>query len=488
MKPLLSVLALMLTATAVTAQDPRLLFSRPAVPPREALDRLNLQLGWRTYIPVESGRDGIYSVQFTGREMFVQTRSGMVVSLDPETGETHWRSLPGLPYRDKHPVGYNSALVFVVDATTLYALSRATGAVVWQFDLPDAVIAAPAADEEQVYLSFGGGVTTVYAITRGMPPKPARKNDMLAAPPAGGAGGPETMPAPGGGTPPPPPPTNDPLAPKVGDREAAAATGPYSMQKFRPYPRWTPPPLLSLFEHHLDAGQERPPLLTNEFMMLTDRRGTLLGLSKYQRAEAFRFPTGGQITAPSAQYGDIAYAPSQDQNVYALNIATGRSPWHYTLPTEVYWPPQVTDQDVYLSPAGAGLYRLLRETGQLVWHSGPAQRFLAANPKFVYATDRSGRLLVLDQWRGTYLSGYDTHDYVVPISNEYTDRFYLAANDGLLICLHDREYVTPVQMRRPTEKLMIPLKGLQEAGTAPVEKPKEGPAKPPDNPAMEKPR
>ena len=478
MKPLLSVLALVLTATAVTAQDPRL-FTRPQVPPREALERLNLQVGWHTTIPVESRRDRIYSVQITGREIFVQTRSGLLVSLDPETGQTRWRVLPGMPYRDIHPVGYNSVLVFVVNGTTLYALNRATGGIVWQFDLPDALIAAPAADEEQAYLSLGSGKVNAYVILRGMPPKPSRKTDLLPPPPEGGGpGGPETMPSPGGG--PPPPASYDPLAPKAGDREAAAASGPFTAQTFRPFPRWTPPPLNLLFEQHLDNSLEQPPLLTNVFMLLTDRRGTLLALSKYQPVEAFRYPTEGQITAPLAQYGDLAYAASQDQNLYALNIATGRSQWRYTVPTQVYWPPQVNDQDVYLSPAGAGLYRLLRETGQLVWQNGTAQRFLGSNPKFVYATDRSGRLLVLDQRRGTVLSGYDTHDFVVPISNPYSDRFYLAANDGLLICLHDREYAAPLQMRKPEEKLLLPVRGLQEAGTAPAEKPKEAPAKPPD--------
>jgi hypothetical protein len=486
MKSLLSVLALVLTAGAVTAQDPRL-FSRPMIPPREALDRLNLQLGWRTYIPVEGRRDGIFTVQLTGREMLVQTRNGMIVSLDAETGETRWRALPGLPYRDKHPLGYNSALVFAVNGTTLYALSRPTGAVVWQFDLPDALVAAPEADEDQVYLSMGGGKISVYRILRGMPPKPARKSDMLPEPTGGGApGGPEAMPSPAGG---PPHAAYDPLAARVGDREAAAASGPYTEQTFRPPARWIPPPLLLLDEQHLEINLERPPLLTPEFMLLTDVRGTLFGMSKYQHVEAYRYPTGGLITAPLAQYGELAYAASQDQNLYALNITTGRSPWRYTFPTQIYWPPQVTDQDIYVSPAGAGLYRLLRETGQLVWQNATAQRLLAANPKFVYATDRSGRLLVLDQRSGRVLSGYDTHDYVVPISNGYTDRFYLAANDGLLICLHDREYPAPVPMRRLPEKLLQPTQRLREAGTAVEEKPKEPAAKPPDNDAgMDKPK
>jgi outer membrane protein assembly factor BamB len=477
MKSLLSVLALVLTAAAATAQDTSL-FTRPLVPPREALDRLNLQLGWRTYVPVDSRRDGIFSVQLTDREMFVQTRSGLLVSLDPETGETRWRTLPGLAYRHKVPVGYNSVLVFVVNGTQLYALSRSTGATVWQFDLPDAAITAPVADEEQLYVVLGNGRVNIYLIARGMPPKPVRKNDMLPTPaPAGGAGGPETMPAPAGE---PPPPGRDPLSPSVGARQAAAATGPYTEATFRPPSRWTPPPLVLVFQHLLENGLERAPVLTSEFMLLADNKGLLIGMSKYQHLETFRYPTGGPITAPVAQYGELAYAVSQDQNLYALNMVTGRSPWRYAVPTPTFWPPQVNDQDVYLSPAGSGLYRLLRETGQLVWHNDTAERFLASNPKFVYATNRSGMLVVLDQRRGRYLSGYDTHDYAVPISNEFTDRIYLAANDGLVICLHDREYATPVQMRKPAEKLTVPVKKLMEAGTTTPEKPKE--------PAEEKPR
>ena len=61
MKPLLSVLALVLTAATVTAQAPQI-FTRPALPPRDVLERLNLVEGWHTYVPTESTRDGIFSV------------------------------------------------------------------------------------------------------------------------------------------------------------------------------------------------------------------------------------------------------------------------------------------------------------------------------------------------------------------------------------------------------------------------------------------
>jgi hypothetical protein len=82
-----------------------------------------------------------------------------------------------------------------------------------------------------------------------------------------------------------------------------------------------------------------------------------------------------------------------------------------------------------------------------VWANPDGDRVVAVNPKFVYAMDRVGRLLVIDREKGRTLSRYDLRDYPVGISNELTDRLYLAAHNGLIICLHDREYATPVRMK-----------------------------------------
>ena len=69
---------------------------------------------------------------------------------------------------------------------------------------------------------------------------------------------------------------------------------------------------------------------------------------------------------------------------------------------------------------------------------------LAVNPKFVYANDRSGRLVILDRIRGNLLSTVDWRDFVLVTPNTWTDRLLLGAQNGLLICLHDREYTRPV--------------------------------------------
>jgi hypothetical protein len=99
------------------------------------------------------------------------------------------------------------------------------------------------------------------------------------------------------------------------------------------------------------------------------------------------------------------------------------------------------------------MYRIGRAVGDPQWRikrgnrtleaNPDAERFLAANPKFVYAADKSGRLLVLDRGLGTQLSSYDTREFAFPIANEMNDRLFLAANNGLIVCLHDKEYDKP---------------------------------------------
>src|SRR5262245_52552458 len=125
-KQLGGVVAILLTAAAAQAQFTQV-FTRPAIPPREALDRLNLKLAWRAYVPTAGTRDGIYSFQMAGKHVLVQTRSGLIVALDRDTGATLWRNRVGVrPYDSLRPLGWNAKSVFVAHGTWLSALDRDT--------------------------------------------------------------------------------------------------------------------------------------------------------------------------------------------------------------------------------------------------------------------------------------------------------------------------------------------------------------------------
>src|SRR6516165_804858 len=160
-----AVLAAIGLTVMVEAQIPRSdTYTTPLPPPREVLDRLNLQMAWAQYIPMDGRRDGLSTVQMRGTDVFVQTRSGLVALLDAETGAIRWRTRVGIPYRVAHGLAFNSRAVFTVNNTYLYALDRKTGGLRWQYRLREGVAAPPVADERFIFVPTPTGRLTAYLL------------------------------------------------------------------------------------------------------------------------------------------------------------------------------------------------------------------------------------------------------------------------------------------------------------------------------------
>ncbi len=468
MKRLLgAALTVALAAGWAAAQSQRPpIFSRPSPPPREVLDRLNLKMAWRNFVPVSESRDGIFSVQIDGPDMFVQTRAGLVLRIDAETGVTHWRARVGNPYQSFRLLAINRRAVYATNSTYLFALDRATGAVQWQFRLVGGLSASPVADDTLLFLPTPNGRLQALYLPR---PETAVVASAISRERAGqpepGERGPELY--------------RGPLRSSgtfgTGSVREAGVAGEVGVQ---PIKVWD-------FVTGLNLGMA--PLLSREYVLAVSPSGSAVAVPKVPQAdtpiaEHYRFAANGTLDARPGQFLDTAYIGSHDFNVYALNIPTGRLEWRFPASGVVTRRPVALQQDVYVTSEGNGLARLDRATGQALWRvprgnrvleSNPdADRFLAANPKFVYAADYSGRLLVLDRQRGHKLSGFDTHTFYVPITNEVTDRIYLAANSGLIVCLHDKEYPTPYRQRRAEEEVSDPTNTLLgRAVTEPGSKP-----------------
>ncbi|MBV9122072.1 MAG: PQQ-binding-like beta-propeller repeat protein [Planctomycetes bacterium] len=380
-----------------SAVDMEQVLTHPAVPSPKALDRLNLQLAWHVYVPIDGRRDGLFGVQILDDMILVQSCSGMITALDPRDGSTLWRASPGASYRVSLPAAFNSYLVFVARGSMLFALDRKTGQQQWQFALPETLAATPAADEDRIYLPAHNNRMYVYQIPRTAPegsPSPNR-------------------------------------------------------------PGFQARPGLTDIEYQFDYVSQSPleqqPLLVEDLVVLAATDGTFFAISKYERKLVYQFKAESFLSASPGYYRNMAYVASQDFNLYALDVVPGRIVWTFTGAAPILEKPRVQDQDIYLVPYRAGLYRLDRRNGEPLWR-GPnekVQRFVAANPKFVYGVDRLGRLLILDRASGADLALLDTSDFVVPVSNDLTDRIFLAANDGLLVCLHDRAYPNAVVMKAP---------------------------------------
>lgn len=206
--------------------------------------------------------------------------------------------------------------------------------------------------------------------------------------------------------------------------------------------------------------------------MIVSPSGEGIGFSKVPRegmssTEIYNFNLDQRVAFPPTAFGDTAFIGCDDASLYAMNMQTGRLRWRHTAGTAISRAPVALETDVYVTSTKEGLARLDRKTGEALWKfpvgrinldaNFEADRFLAANAHFVYATDHSGRLLILDRKRGHKLSMLDTSAYRVPVVNDVTDRLYLAANDGLILCLHDRNQVQPIRHRRILEELASPV-------------------------------
>jgi outer membrane protein assembly factor BamB len=459
-----AIVTLLMSLTPVSAQLLSREYSNPSVPSRAALDRVNLEMAWRRYLPVEGRRDGIFSIQqLDQKQMMVQTVSGVIVALEADTGVLQWKTRVGNPYQATQPLGFNPKQIFAVRGDRVFAIDRATGRTLWRFIMPTGASAAPLADEYGLYLSLANGRIYAYELPDLVQWNRSRKDlekrsefnsaKSVSQDPYGGSSGINL----------------EALA------EQRKDVGP------EPDLAW---------EYLFEAGRiALAPLQTSEALVFATANGWIFSTSKFEQLERFRFQAEAPMSAPLGQHGDTAYVASEDYNVYAVAIKAGRILWRFTSGAPILQQPAVTDKDVFVVSDRRGLFRVNRSDGKVVWRNTTAQRFLAANPKFVYAADRIGRLLVLDYARGTQLGTLPTRDFVVPVRNELNDRIYLAAHNGLLVCLHDHNLKVPAINKTIVEKKVEGFKKDDEKKKATDEKKKvEEKKKPKDDEDEDKPK
>jgi outer membrane protein assembly factor BamB len=488
---------------AAAAELPPPVYTRPPVPDRASLDRLNLAVQWDLTVPVDGPRDGLAIVQLIEDQVFVQTRSGLLLALDAERGEPLWRARLAEPYGNHFSLGYNSRTVFLLSRTYLYALDRRTGALDFSMELPTVASAGALADETNLYLALGGTRLSAYDL-----PRPVKQP-------------PVALPPPGPKVPPAPPVRDKSYDPRsdlpIGDARQSTPSLAVLPSVVPPYrlPAGEIAPSLAVVPsvvppYHMDIGNSSPsitfvqsvtqlgrlnerrqpfslrpvwdyrsalrfdesPLMTAESLLQVSTDRTVLGLAKPQKQVLFSFDATDNISGPPGQYANTAFFGTEDGTVYAMNMLTGRIFWRVSTGGVVRRRPVATDADVFVSAGHAGLTRLDRKAGLEQWVNPDAQGFLAAGPRYVYGADKMGQLVILDRKRGLTLGKLDTRDFVVPVRNDQNDRVFLAANSGLLVCLRDRDLPKPVPVQ--AQEARDAVRPPKEPRPKPMPKPGEG--------------
>jgi outer membrane protein assembly factor BamB len=510
-----------------------------AVPPDKAIiERLNLKSEWTVNLPIDGRRDIISLIQTLDDQLFVQTRTGLVVAIDTLTGRIQWSVRLGNGGAvNTYPVATNSQFVYVANVTKLYSFHRYTGVVEFVLDLETPPTTGLTADDSGVYCILGVrvGSSGAQRIAVYNLPRPISIYKTAKVPEFDSKGKPIKDPkavnpvdnlinryAPEGMSRTMLPDTFDP---SNRQRSVDAPVGGLSASRtpsLNSLPRVTPPytldndvstpsinPLLSLRQPYrlrddfqkeiqqtasigtippsvaaaLALSDLRPkniqPPLRWEYgattrilypVTVTPQRvwaftdgHELLALNKIDKKKEVSEILADPISAPPGRAGVFLYIPLGAGYLLAIDGSKGQLGggstvlWRTAVGGISNRTPFVTDTMVYSEGDNSGVVCMDRKTGELLWRTeDTADRVIAANREFLYVRNRQGKFLVYDAKRATDpvgkrsmpLAGIDLSDFNIPITNRWSDRIFLAADNGLIVCMRDMspKYARPVRI------------------------------------------
>jgi outer membrane protein assembly factor BamB len=406
----MGVVILGITAAAVVGQGVPVR-SRPELPSDASLQALGLRRHWVAAVPVESARDRIQLAQVLDDQLIFQNASGMVSAVQAETGVRQWTVSLGRPYRDQHlGAAANKFTLCILSGMKLYGIDRPTGIVAWSMDTPGIPSAPLGLDELRCYLATTDGEVYAYVI-----PLSGRAFQDRFGGEEKGKGDYQSL---------------DPI------------TNPTSIRT--PFRLWD-------FQTNSEVVQAPVPLATH--VVFANKAGVLYSFQRDVNRLGDRFYSRGPITAPISSIGNDIYVASQDYAVYNFEMVSGRFGlrWQTTIHSRILDKPIIVGPELYVVGLDQGLFCLDRGDGSVRWRQPEAAKYLAASKRLVLAADRFGNTLCLDRANGRLLQTWNTRGWGHRLTNEYTDRLYLASDDGTVVCLRDLDpqYARPYHHNAP---------------------------------------
>jgi len=424
-KRLSFLLLMLLSASPAFAQRSRLMTS---LPNRQILDRYGLQRAWWSQATIDPRQDRVRYITVDEELVYIQTRQGFVTAFENETGRILWSALLGRPNAPSHPLSSNEKIVTVATGLDLFAVDKYSGKVLWSIRTPSTPSTSPVLDKDRAYLGFLDG--SVYAFN---------------------------------------------LA-KVRELYAEGRLPEWSFQ--------------SVAWRYSTGKEVSTPPLTNGFVVnFASRDGMLYTVTAAERKLLFQFETDAPVSAPlteatleikkavadstdaeadSTETGSetestketvtrhLLYMASEDYNFYCLDRVSGQVLWEFVSGLPVRTKPRVVGKQVFLLPLRGGLHCLSAENGQQHWWRPNAAGFLAASPQVVYTSDRFGNVVMLSRKDGSVLGTLPMRKFSIRLANDRTDRLYLATEDGLVICLHEKEREFPIYHMHPERRPIMP--------------------------------
>ncbi|NUQ64962.1 MAG: PQQ-binding-like beta-propeller repeat protein [Pirellulales bacterium] len=395
----------------------------PGLIDQQAATAHGLTRAWYNQVEMDGARGRVLHLGLADGTLFVQTDSAVLHALDAETGQTLWVEQVGSAQHPTMPAGANSDYVAVVNGSTLYVLNRFNGNLLWKRALEHVPGSGAAMSDRYAYVPMVNGLVVAYRLQPGKDPvAELRKKQNV----------------------------------QLTEEQQKSAEA-ERREKLRISQERIPPLACTSYGKALIT-----PLVTQQGALIenvvwtTDRGLLFVGQldSEGERFAAnYRLETHGPITSQPAYLspdanvvGDsgVIYGASEDGFVYAVRETDGQLLWRFSTGDPIIERAVVIGLRVYVPTQTEGMFCLDAKTGQEVWSTPGIHRFLSASKDRIYTADKIGRVIVLSAPTGARIDTLQLSQLPIQMTNDRTDRLYVADPTGLVQCLHEIELSRPL--------------------------------------------
>jgi len=170
------------------------------------------------------------------------------------------------------------------------------------------------------------------------------------------------------------------------------------------------------------------------------KRSGYYGSSEITKPEIkWKYRVGRYVISSPAVLGGLVYIGSEDRNLYALDIISGRPRWRYHTNSEILSSPAVAGGNVFFGSTDNAVYAVDIKTGNLKWKfvtGGPVYSSPVLYKGRVYFGSGDGNLYAIDSDSGNLVWHFSTGSCIYSSPSIYHDNIYFSNAAGVIYALN----------------------------------------------------
>lgn len=387
------------------------------LPPASDLARYRLMMSWWGRAAIDPAREQVDYVVNDEEMVFVRSTTGIITAFDAETGRKMWSALVGRPDQQGFAPVSNANQLLVAVGMRLIAVNKKNGDILWELKLPQHPSTSPAVDDDQIYIGMVDG--KVYGF------------DLKVV---------------------------------------------QQLHEQRRLPEFSH--IAEIWRYQTPSEIVSPPISTARSVGFASSSGSFYSVSTKGQQLIFQFESDARIVTPLGRDAQSILLASENSQMYCLNQDNGQYRWTFTSAHAIRQQPRIFGKRCYVTPETVGTYALSMDSGTQLWQKPQeqARKILMVSQDRMYAFNAQKEIVIVDTADGKVVGKLPYRKYILTPTNDRTDRMFLTTQDGLIVCIKERDSAIPSYHLHPERRPILPEITPEEGMEAPAE---NVPAEPP---------